>query len=135
MKKDIEIPQATHVFIAALPERNADFNEESWYIYLINHTPIRLEIPLVVSRAYGTINGKPVKTSIFRHAFKELAPYTALKIELIDRQVFPLTNEFAVTYFSENKLHDKTFSFKPNTINTKALTDLPIIEQRGVLLK
>lgn len=135
MKKDIEIPQVKHIFIAAMPEWNADFNEESWYIYLINDTPAALEMPIIVSKAYGIINGEQVKTGIFRHAFKELAPYTALKIELIDRQVFPLTNEFAVTYFSDNKLYDKTFSFMPNAINTKALTDLPVIGQRGVLLK
>lgn len=135
MKKDIELPKVENVYIAALLEHNLDFNEDNWYVYLINNTDSVLEMPIVVSRAYGTVNKEAVKTSMLRHVFQELQPRTALKIEFLESQVLPLYNEFVVTYFIGNTLYDKKFVFSPNTINTNAMTILPVIERKGVLVK
>ena len=135
MKKDIELPKVENVYIAALLEHNLDFNEDNWYVYLINNTDSVLEMPIVVSRAYGTVNKEAVKTSMLRHVFQELQPRTALKIEFLESQVLPLYNEFVVTYFIGNTLYDKKFVFNPNTINTNAMTILPVIERKGVLVK
>lgn len=135
MKKDIEFPKSEHVHFAAISEWNEDFQENSWYAYLINNTDQTLEMVLVTSRAYGIINGEQRKTGTFRHAFKEVPPYSSIKVELLENNVLQLNNEFALSYFLENKMYDKTFVFKTNTINKNALSDLPSTEARGVLLK
>lgn len=135
MKKDIEIPKSVDVFVAAVKEWNEDFQENSWYAYLINNNNEPLEMTIVVSKAYGTIDGEMRKTGTFRHAFKEIPAKSHLKIELLENNVLQLNNEFVVTYFLNNKLFDKTFVFKTNTINGKALSDIPTMKERGVLLK
>ena len=133
MKKDIIIPKVEGVHIVAIQEWNDDFQENSWYAYLLNETEQTLEMAMVVSRAYGLINGENRKTATFRHAFKEVAPQTAVKVELLENNVLQLNNEFMVTYFLDGKLYDKKFLFKTNSINEKAQTDLPVIARRGVL--
>lgn len=135
MKKDIIIPKVKNVYIAAIPEWNEDFQEKNWYAYLINDSEYNLEMPIVVTRAYGTKDGQSVKTSTFRHAFKNIEANSAIKIELLAEEVLGLSNEFAVTYFLNNQLFDKTFTFQANTINEKALCDIPVIEKKGCLLK
>lgn len=99
MKKDIEIPKSIHVFVAAVQQWNEDFQENSWYAYLINNNDQPLELAIVVSKAYGTINGEMRKTGTFRHAFKEIPARSHLKIELLENNVLQLNNSFAVTYF------------------------------------
>lgn len=135
MKKDIEIPKSVDVFVAAVKEWNEDFQENSWHAYLINNNNEPLEMVIVVSKAYGTIDGEMRKTGTFRHAFKEIPAKSHLKIELLENNVLQLNNEFVVTYFLNNKLFDKTFVFKTNTINDKALSDIPTMKERGILLK
>jgi len=135
VKKDIEIPKSTLVFVAAVQQWNDDFQEKSWYAYLINNNSKPIEMPIVVSKAYGTIDGEMRKTGTFRHSFKEVPAHSYLKIELLENNVLQLNNSFAVTYFLDNKLYDKTFVFKMNSINDKALSDLPTMKERGVLLK
>ena len=132
MKKDIIIPEVANVHIAAFQEWNDDFMENSWYAYLINDTDDLLEMAMVVSRAYGLINGEERKTGTFRHAFAKVAPRTAVKVELLENNVLQLNNEFLLSYFSNGQLFDKTFVFRTNSINEKATADLPIINKRGV---
>ena len=80
MKKDITIPKVKNVYVAAIQEWNDDFMENSWYAYLINDSDVKLEMALVVSRAYGKINGEDRKTGTFRHAFKEVEPLSLIHI-------------------------------------------------------
>ncbi|HUH25546.1 MAG TPA: hypothetical protein VLY87_02875 [Flavobacterium sp.] len=135
MKKDIEIPTSVHVFVAAVKEWNDDFQENSWYAYLINNNDEPLEMAIVVSKAYGMMNGEMRKTGMFRHVFKEVPAKGHIKIELLENNVLELNNEFSVTYFLNNQLFDKTFVFTTNSINDKALSDIPTMNNRGVLVK
>jgi len=135
MKRDIEFPKSENVFLAAILQWNNDFQEESWYVYLINQTNEDLEMVLAVSRAYGIINNEQRKTGTFRHAFDKISANSQTKIELLENNVLQLNNEFTVTYFLNGKLFDKKFVFKTNTINKKALSDIPGTDLRGVLLK
>ncbi|MGX7667347.1 hypothetical protein [Flavobacterium pedocola] len=135
MQKDISIPKVENVYVAAVQEWNDDFMENSWYVHLINDSDVKLEMAIVVSRAYGIINGEERKTGTFRHAFKEVEPNSSVKIELLENNVLQLNNEFMVTFFIGDKLYDKTYVFKTNGINEKATTDVPVMNKRGVLVK
>lgn len=135
MKKDIVIPKVENVFIAAVQQWSDDFMENTWNAYLINNTDEALQSVMVVSKAFGTLQGEMRKTSLLRHAYMEIPAKAAIKIEMIAQDVLALNNEFMVTYFIDNTLFDKKFIFKSNTINEKATQDLPVLNLRGVLVK
>lgn len=133
MKKDIVIPKVENVHIVAIQEWNDDFQENCWYAYLLNATNETLEMAMIVSRAYGLINGENRNTMSLRHAFAKVEPQTAVKIEFLENNVLQLNNEFLLSYFIGNQMFDKKFIFKVNSINEKAQSDLPVIAKRGVM--
>lgn len=135
MQKDIIIPKVENVYVATVQEWNDDFMENSWYAYLVNDGDEKLEMAIVVTKAYGQINGEERKTGTFRHAFKEVEPNSAVKIELLENNVLQLNNEFLVTFFIGDKLYDRSYVFRANTINDRAMTDIPVMNKRGVLVK
>ena len=135
MQKDIIIPKVENVYVAAVQEWNDDFMENTWYAYLINDSDVTLEMAIIVSRAYGLIDGEERKTGTFRHAFKEVEANSAVKIELLENNVLQLNNEFLLTFFIGETLYDKSYVFRSNTINDRALSDIPVMNKKGVLLK
>lgn len=135
MRKDISIPKVENVYIAAMQEWNDDFMQKTWYAYLINDSESKLEAAIVVSNASGTIDGEMRRTSSLRHAFAEILPDTAVKIEMIEDSVLALDNSFMVTFFIGNTLYDKNYVFKTGTINEDNMQELPVIFKDGVLLK
>ena len=127
MKKDIIIPVVENVFIAAVQEWSDDFMEKVWYAYLVNDSDFNLEGVMVVSKAFGTIDGEMKKTSLLRHAFVEIPAVSVVKIEMIEKSVLTLNNEFMVTYFIDGTLYDKKFIFKANSINETEMEEVPIL--------
>src|SRR5436190_7417318 len=98
MKKDIKIPEVENVFLAAVQEWSDDFMEKVWYVYLINDSDYDLDSVMVVSKAFGTIDGEIKKTSLLRHAFVQIPKVSVVKVEMIEKSVLELNNEFMVTY-------------------------------------
>ncbi|SHM32386.1 hypothetical protein [Flavobacterium xanthum] len=135
MKKDIIIPEVENVFLAAVQEWSDDFMEKVWYAYLINDSDFLIESVMVVSKAFGTIEGEMKKTSLLRHAFVELPPVSLVKIEMIEKSVLTLNNEFMLTFFMDGKLYDKKFTFKANSINETNVEEVPILFVDGVIVK
>lgn len=131
MKKDIEIPKVKGVYLAAVKQFNKDFQAEEWNAYLINERSDALEMVLIVSRGFSG----DTQTSVMRHKVEKLPPKSFVKVEYLQPEVLALNNEFAVTFFAEGQMFDKKFLFKKNSINEKALRDLPLIPEKGVLLK
>lgn len=135
MKKDIEIPKSENVFVAAISERNDDFQEDTWYAYLVNENETPLQMAIVVVKAYGLIDGEQRKTGMFRHVFADVPANGAIKMELLENNVLKLNNEFVVTYYLNGVLFDKTFVFRTNTINKQATQDILSINRKGVVVK
>jgi hypothetical protein len=135
MKKDITIPKVENVFLAAVQEWSDDFMEKVWYVYLINDSDFDLDSVMVVSKAFGTIAGEMKKTSLLRHAFVKVPSVSVVKVEMIEKNVLALNNEFSVTYFIGNTLYDKKFIFRTNTINERATEEVPILFVNGVVVK
>ena len=135
MKKDIVIPAVKDVYIAAIQEWNDDFMQKTWYAYLINDSAEKLESVIIVSNASGMIDGEMRKTSMLRHAFTEVLPDSAVKIELIEDSVLALDNSFMLTFFIGNTLYDKNYVFKAGSIDENNVTEIPVIFKDGILLK
>jgi len=135
MKKDIEIPKSENVYIAAINEWNDDFQENTWYAYLVNENDTPLQMAIINSRAYGLIDGEQRKTGTFRHVFADVPANGAIKVELLENNVLQLNNEFIVSYYLNGVLYDKTFLFRTNTINKNATSDIFSIDRKGVVVK
>ena len=135
MKKDITIPEVENVFLAAVQEWSDDFMEKVWYVYLINDSDFNLDGVMVVSKAFGTLDGEMKKTSLLRHAFLQVPAVSVVKIELLETNVLRLNNEFMVTYFIDNILHDKKFIFKAQSITPDYVEEVPILFVDGVIMR
>ncbi len=134
MKADIIIPTIENVFLAAIQEFSEDFGEKIWNVYLINDSDFQLDNVMIVSKAFGTIDGEMKKTSLLRHVFLEIPAVSFKKIEMIEQKVLTLNNEFMVTFFMENKLYDRNFIFKANTITPDYVEEVPHLWVDGVVV-
>jgi hypothetical protein len=135
MKKDIIIPVVENVFLAAVQEWSDDFMEKVWYAYLVNDSDFLIDSVMVVSKAFGSIDGEMKKTSLLRHAFVQIPAVSVVKLEMIEKSVLKLNNEFMVTFFIGDKLHDKKFVFKAQSINDKEVEEVPILFVDGVIVR
>ncbi len=135
MKADITIPEVENVFLAAIAEWSDDFMEKVWNVYLVNDSDFNLEGVMVVSKAFGTIDGEMKKTALLRHAFVQVPSVSVVKVEMIEKSVLALNNEFMVTYFIGNTLYDKKFIFRKNTVNEEATEEVPILFVEGVIVR
>lgn len=131
MKKDIHIPKVENVFVAVVQEQHPEYKTHDWNAYIINNKDVDLETVLIVSKGYSEDKVTPV----MRHTIKLLPARSYAKIEFMQNDVLQLNNEFKVTFFEGNAMLDKTYLFRRNTINTKALQPIPLMQLKGVLVK
>jgi hypothetical protein len=135
MKSDIIIPTVENVFLAAVQEWSDDFMENVWYAYLVNDSDFKLDGVMIVSKAFGTINGEMKKTSLLRHAYVEVPAVSVVKIEMLEKSVLALNNEFMLTFFIGDKLYDRKFIFRANTITPDYVEEVPILFVDGVIVR
>ena len=129
MKKDIHVPEAKGVFIAAVHEYNDSYKVYDWNAYIINDNSVDLEMVIIVSRGYS----EDKKTATFRKKIEVLPAKSFAKIEMLLEDVLSINNVFNVTFFEDNKLLEKSFEFRKNTINKKAFQQIPLMGLKGVL--
>lgn len=133
MKKDLPANVVENVSIAVVME-SASPESKNWNVYLINLKDEAIETVLVSSKGYGEKNGRAVKTSILRHSIGNVAPHDYAMIEMIDEQVFGLTNEYWLSYYINGQIYDKKFIFVPESIVESNLIRIPILNKPGVMI-
>lgn len=131
MKKDIIIPEISDVEMAIVYEYNTIYNTNDWNVYLVNNNSFRLEMMVIVSKGFGDKN----ISSVMRKKIDILDAHSFAKIEWMQPDLFKLTNQFQVTFFVKDRLYDKTFTFKENTIKEGALRMIPELKKRGIISK
>jgi len=131
VKKDIEIPKVEGVYVAVVYEYNTIYKTNDWNAYIINDKKIDLDMVLIVTTGYN----EDKITSTFRKKLEVLPKKSYAKIELMPEALFELNNSFEISFFEENRMFHKTFLFRKNTINLKALQTIPLMEVKGVLVK
>ena len=131
MKKDIQIPKVEDVYIAIVNEYNDIYKTQDWNAYIINNKDVDLEMVLIVTSGYS----EKKTTSVFRKKLDTLPKKSYAKIELMQEELFALNNTFKVSFFEGNQMFDKTYLFRKNTINLKALQAIPLMDAKGVLVK
>jgi len=131
MKKDIQIPKAKEVYIAVVQEEHLEYKTLDWNTYIINDSDEDLDTVLIVSKGYSDKQITPP----MRHSIAKLPARSYAKIEYMQEQVLALNNTFKVTFFQGNQMFEKTYLFRKNTINAKALQPLPLMQLKGILVK
>ncbi|NMH88889.1 hypothetical protein [Flavivirga algicola] len=131
MKKDIQIPKVEGVYVAVVNEYNDIYKTNDWNAYIINDKDIDLEMVLIVTSGYS----EDKQTSIFRKKLDKLPKKSYAKIELMQEDLFAINNTFKVSFFEGNNMLDKTYLFRKNTINLKALQPVPLMDVKGVVVK
>ncbi|NLP57183.1 hypothetical protein [Lutibacter sp. B1] len=114
MKKDIQIPEVSNVYMAVVKEYNEEFQCEDWNAYIINNKDVELEMVIIVSKGFDEEKG--IETSLFRHKIDNLPANSFAKVELLQEDVIKLSNAFNVTFFENSKMFDKKYLFKKGTI-------------------
>lgn len=131
LKKDIKIPEVKDVYIAVVQEAHLEYKTLDWNAYIINNSNADLDTVLIVSQGIS----QDKMTPPMRHTIAKLPARSFAKIEYLQEQVLELNNSFKVTFFKGNQLFNKTYVFRKNTINTKALQTVPLMQLKGVLVK
>jgi len=131
MKKDIIIPEVSGIEMAIVYEYNDIYDTNDWNVYLVNNSDARLEMVVIVSKGYGS---KKI-SSVMRKKVDVLGAHSFAKVEWMQPELFKITNLFQVTFFINNRLYDKAFTFKENTIKEGGLRMIPEIKKRGILAK
>lgn len=131
MKKDIQIPKVEGVYIAVVNEYNDIYKTQDWNAYIINDRDADLDMVIIVTGGYS----EEKTTSVFRKKLDTLPKKSYAKIELMQEELFALNNTFKVSFFEGNTMFDKTYLFRKNTINFKALQPIPLMKAKGVLVK
>lgn len=131
MKKDIEIPEVKDVYIAVVQEYNKDYKCDDWNAYIINDKDVSIEMIMILSGGY---NDDKI-TSNMRKKIEIMPPKSFAKVEYMTELVLGMNNQFQVTFFENNKMFDKIYTFNKNTINVNALQEIPLISFKGILAK
>ncbi len=133
MLKDIEFKKVEDVGMAIVYEDVE--GTMTWVSYLVNFGDTKKENVLVNSSGYGEINEKPFKTSELRWFIGDLEGKSFSKVEELQPDVLPLTNEFFVTFYIGKEIFEKKFIFVPESIVEENLTEIPVLQKKGVLIK
>ncbi|HEY0977635.1 MAG TPA: hypothetical protein VGE21_09205 [Flavobacteriales bacterium] len=133
MRKDIEQPKVEGVAMAIVLQTDEE-GAPAWYVYLVNTTDRLLENVLVSSRGYGEIDGEQRNTSEMRHHLPTLDPRSWARIERIVEDVFPLSNQYWVSFYIEGALYDRKYIFLPESILEENFTTIPLMNERGVMI-
>ncbi len=134
MKKDIPQYKVEDVAIVISPE-NENPDDEIWDVYLVNLKKEPLENVLINSRGYGEYNGETVKTTILRYFYEKIAANSFVKVELIKRQLFEISNEYWISFTLNKHMYDKKYIFVTGSISKDNFTYVPLIDRKGVMIK
>jgi hypothetical protein len=134
MIKDINIEKVEDLALAVVPDTETT-SESEWAVYLVNLKNEPIDGVIVASQGYRNIDGKQVKTSTLRQFFDQINGNAFVKVELIEKELFALNNEFWISFWYKGKLFDKRYVFVTESISEQNFTRVPLIDKRGVMIK
>lgn len=136
MREELKSPVVENVAVAVIMTETEN-NEKEFNAYLLNLREDIMEGIIITSKGYGenANTGEPIKTSVLRHSLEVLLPNEAAKIEPMMEDVLGLTNEFWVSFWVNDDLYDKKFVFLAETISEKNMKPIPLLGEKGVMIK
>jgi len=133
MIKDIPFKKVEDIAVAVAPR--ADEQGEVWVVYLVNMKDRAINGVLVNSKGYGTLDGRQVKTSSLRQFFEKIEGHAYVTLEILPEQLIGIANQFWVSFWLDGFLYDKQFVFVTESIIKDNLTDIPVLNKKGVMIR
>lgn len=130
-----DIPQLTVENVVVAVVREEEEGEQVWNVYIINLYDKEISGVIVSSVGYGQHEGREVKTSVLRHLIGDISSNDYGKIEPIIEDLFGLSNEFWVSFHLNGHMYDKKYIFLPESIKEENFTLVPVINQKGVMIR
>jgi hypothetical protein len=136
MKEYLKSQPAEGVSVAIVNEKN-EFDEENYFVFLINDRPEPLKNCMIVSRGYGMNmeTNEKIETSVLRHFVEELTPHSFVKVEPIMPEVFGLNNEFWISFWIGEQMFDRRYIFLPESINKENEVVIPLMQNKGITIQ
>lgn len=136
MREELKGPKVDNVGVAVIQQLN-ELNEKIYNVYLLNLREDIMEGIMITSKGFGenANSGERVETSTLRHCLEVLLPNEAAKIEPIMEDVFGLANEYWVSFWADDVMYDKKFVFLPETISEENMKIIPILGEKGVMIR
>lgn len=136
MREELKSPKVEDIAVAVVQQVNEE-NEKIYNVYLLNLKDEIIEGIIITSVGYGqnANTGEKVKTSTLRRSLEILLPNEAAKIEPIMEDVFGLANEYWVSFWINDDLFDKKFVFLPETICEENMKEIPVLGEKGIMIK
>lgn len=133
MKEDIEFIKVQDIAVCAIPESEDNF--DLWHVYILNLKDKAIDGVLISSKGYGKKDGNKVATSVFRHHIEKMEAQSFSKIESLHTELLGLANEFWVSFWQDGVIRDKKYIFVRESIRKENLTQIPLINKKGVMIK
>ena len=136
MLKDIPNLKVEGIGIAIVPKDGnvAENNNDLWDVYIINLKKEAIFNVFINTQGYGEKNGEKVETSTLRHFIESVEGETCTLIEPIQQDVFELTNQYWVSFRWNDEFYDKKYVFAKGSIDKSNFTNIPILDQPGILI-
>ena len=132
MKSDIEFPKVEKVGVCAVPH-SVD-GQTTWKVHVINMLDEAITNVLVSTRGYGKKEEDQVNTSTLRHYFEKVNANSSIGVEVIPEDLVGLNNQYWVSFYIGREIFDKKFIFLPDTLLEKNLVNLPVLDEKGILI-
>ena len=135
MKDELKGPEVKNVGVAIVRHKNEEDNY-LYDVYLLNLSEEIMEGIIITSQGYGVNieSGEKVFTSKLRHTIEVLLPNETSKIEPIMEDVFGLANEYWVSFWINDLMHDKKYVFVPESISESNMMKIPVLGNEGVMI-
>ena len=134
MKEGILGPKVEGVEVLILLDNEID---AEYNVYLWNRREEIIEGVIITSAGFGEhpSTGEKIKTATLRHSLEVLLPNEVAKIEAIMPDVFGLYNEYWVSFWVDEVLHDKQFLFPPESIILSNFNYMEAFAKKGLLAR
>lgn len=138
MLKDIPRTQVKDVAIGIVPldvAGNDDPEEALWKVYILNFKDEPITNVIVSSKGYGSYQGEAVKTSTLRQFLGTIEANSYVQVEAMQKKVAGLNNEYWVSFYIGNEIYDKKYVFLPEAMQEQFFTNIPLLNERGVMIR
>lgn len=134
MIKDIDFKKIEGIAMAVI-QRQDEEGEYVWKVYLLNLKNTAIESVLIRSRGYGEKDSQEVKTSELRQFFERIEPQEYVEVEILPEELLRLHNQFWISFSHGGFLYDKKYVFLAETIRADFFTEVPLLNEQGVMIK
>lgn len=136
MLKDIPQLRMEAFGVAMVPVHGTEPSKlPDWECFLLNMKDDPVLDVLITAEGYGDLEGEQRQSTTLRYYYGEIDPQAAVMLELVPANLSGLTNSYWISFKYHGHMYDKKFTFVPDSLNKVFLTQVPIVNKKGILIR